>query len=321
MRFEKYFRPCPRPRVSPKPQIPKPLYAPTSFLCSVQNSSLAVPHIPGLEIDFQFDPESNFRPLEVYMTAIHLMAELARREWEKPLFAMIADHIDGFNVVIMFLNPQAPSEERQLLVSHCVVALYRAVILMTDGVMFCKMRAIVKLNSFELGAFNMSPLNPTVAGGVNKTMRNSLATRNRTAMNNLDGPVSMDRGRVVDPEDFLFVIEYVWYGKSMRSKDISLAFLDAIATAAPHDRNSECDKLEIVSAEGHCVVVVDQVGTAGRRLTYFYAVRALQLAYDELFVRQKRWGDLLLMLRYNDRAFGEIRVLKGVGKETGTAQG
>ncbi|KAL8782674.1 MAG: hypothetical protein Q9195_009598 [Heterodermia aff. obscurata] len=272
----------------------------------------------GLEIDFQFDAESIFRPLEVYMTAMHLMVELARRPWEQALFAMIADHIDGFNVVIMFLNPQAPSEAKQLLICHCVLALWRAVILMTDGVMFCKLRAIIKVRSFELGALNMSPIN-TIAGSVNETSRNALDSGDETAMNNSDDAVSFDRGRLVDPDNFLFVIEYLWYGKSMRSKDISLAFLGAIATAAPHDRNSECEKLETVSPEGNCIVVVDQVGTTGTRLTYYYAVRALQLAYDQIFVRQKRWGDLLLMLRFNDRSFGEIRVLKGVGKETGTA--
>ena len=254
------------------------------------------------------------------MTAIHLMAELARRPWEGPLFAMVADHIDGFNVVIMLLNPHPQSEPNQLLICHCVAALYRAVIIMTDGIMFCKMRAIIKLDSFELGALNVSPMDFS-AGSQNETRRDLPGRANKTAMNGSDGAVSVDRGRVVDPENFLFVMEYVWYGRSMRSKDISLAILDAIATAAPHDSNSECQTLEITSPEGNCVIVVDQLASAGRKLTYFYTVRALQLAYDAIFATQKRWGDLLLVLRFNDRAFGEIRVLKGVGKESGTAEG
>lgn len=206
----------------------------------------------------------------------------------------------------------------QLLVSHCVLALYRAVIIMTNGVMFCKMRAVIKLNSFELGALNVSPMD-FVAGSINGTRRDSLGGGDKTVMNGSDGAVSMDRGRVVDPENFLFVVEYVWYGKSMRSKDISLAILDAIATAAPHDSNSECETLEVASTEGDCVIVVDRLVTAGRQLTYFYTVRALELAYDAIFVAQKRWGDLLLMLRFNERAFGEIRILKGGGKESETA--
>ena len=244
------------------------------------------------------------------------MVELARRPWDVPLFAMIADHIDGFNVVIMLLNPRGPSESNQLLICHCVAALYRAVIIMTDGIMFCKMRAIIKLRSFELGALSMSPMD-TMTGSVNET-RDSLGSGNKTAYNALDEALKVDRGRVVDPDNFLFVIEYLWYGKSMKSKDISLAILDAIATAAPHDTNSECQTLEIVSLEGDCVIVVDRLATAGRKLTYFYTVRALELAYDEIFAAQKRWGDLLLVLRFNDRAFGEIRILKGVGKESGT---
>ena len=209
------------------------------------------------------------------------MVELARRPWEDPLFAMIADHVEGYNVVMMFLNPRRPSEPKQLRICHCVVALYRAVIIMTEGVMFCKMRAIIKQRSIELGAFNVSPVNMnTIAGSVKDTRTDSLDRGNQTAVNGSDGAVSADRGRVVDPENFLFVIEYLWYGRSMRSKDISLAFLDAIATAAAHDTNSECETLEIVSPEGDCVIVVDQLTTAGRRLTYSYVVRALELPYD-----------------------------------------
>ena len=253
------------------------------------------------------------------MTAIHLMVELARRPWDVPLFAMIADNIDGFNVVIMLLNPRGPGESNQLLICHCVAALYRAVIIMTEGVMFCKMRSIIKLHSLELGALNMTPIDE-MTGSVNAT-RDSLGSGNQTAFSALGDAVKVDRGRVVDPENFLFVIEYVWYGKSMKSKDISLAILNAIATAAPHDTSSECETLEILSPEGDCVVIVDQLASAGRRLTYFYAVRALELAYDHIFAAQKRWGDLLLTLRSNDRAIGEIRILRGVGKESGRAAG
>ena len=249
------------------------------------------------------------------------MVELARRPWEDPLFAMVADHVEGYNVVMMFLNPRRPSEPKQLRICHCVVALYRAIVIMTDGVMFCKMRAIIKLRSFELGAFNVSPVDiDTIAGNVNETMTDSLDRASKTAMNSSDGAVSVDRGRLVDPENFLFVIEYLWYGRSMRSKDISLAVLDAIATAATHETNSECETLEIVSPEGDCVIVVDQLTTAGRRLTYSYVVRALELAYDGIFVPQKRWGDLLLMLRFSDRAFGEISILKGGGRERGRVE-
>ena len=285
-----------------------------NFPRSSQNTSIAVPWIPGLELDLQFDTQTFFRPHEIYMTAIHLMVELARRQWEDPLFAMVADHVDGFNVVIMILNPRRPSESEQLLMCHCVVALYRVVAIMTDGVMFCKMRAIIKMgNSYELGALSMSPMD-RIDGSVNQTKRDLPSSRNKTTMNDSNDAVSVDRGRLVDPENFLFVIEYLWYGKSIRSREISLAILDAIATAAPHGINSNCERLEVVSPEGDCVLVVDQLDTAGRKLTYFYAVRALELAYDDIFIKYKRWGDLLLMLRFNDRPLGEIRILKGVEK-------
>ena len=294
--------------------------APTSLRFRSQNISLAVPIIPDLELDFQFDASSLFRPLEIYMTAIHLMVQLARRPWESTLFAMVADNINGFKVVVMILNPRQPTEPKQLEICHCVVALYRAVVIMTDGVLFCKMRAIIKLGgSYELGALSFSPID-TVDGSVNQTKRDSLSSRNKSTVDGLYGAVKMDRGRVVDPENFLFVIEYLWYGKSIRNKDISLAILGAIATAAPHELLSHCETLEAVSPEGDCVVIVDRVDTAGTKLTYFEVVRALELAYDQIFVAQKRWGDLLLILKYDDRIVGEVRVLRGVVKDSGMAE-
>lgn len=197
----------------------------------------------------------------------------------------------------------------------------------------------------EIGAMSISPLvDPParllVGGGKNASASSSSSSlsdaaaavrrgddndQETTTLGNgtstiADGNLKADSGRARDPEYPDFTLVYHFFGKSIQSKEVSMAILAAMATAAPFDVNAECKELLAVSAEGGCVIVVESVGpgAAGIPFTYGWATRALKVLYQGIIVPQKRWGDLVLVLMWKDERFGEMRMLRGAKGETGS---
>lgn len=243
------------------------------------------------------------------------MYDLAQLSWEAELLAMIASHIEGYKVLMMFINPHRPDAVPQLLVAHCVDALFRAVNIMTDAILFCQLRCKLSIGGKELGAFTVATIDNTAKIGGSPERGLDTAGGNASA-----STLPYGRGQIVDPDNLLFVIEYRWLNRAIKPKEISLAVLDALAQAAVHDKDAALQELEAVSPHGECGIFVEQVRDKPvlKPLTYRYATRALLLMFDEIVVPQKRWGDVYLRLVYNDEHFGDVRVLRFVGGRNGT---
>jgi len=243
------------------------------------------------------------------------MYDLAQLGWENQMLAMIASHIEGYKVLMMFINPHRPVAVPQLQVSHCVDALFRAVNIMTDGVLFCQLRCKLSVSGREIGDFTVATMDNAA------NVPPSVAESDTAGSNASVSTLPYGRGQIVDPDNFLFVIEYRWLNKAIKPKEISLAVLDALAQAAMHDKDAAFQELEAVSPGGECGIFIDRVRDKPvlKPLTYRYATRALRLMFDEIVVPQKRWGDVYLKLTYNEEHFGDIRMLKFVGGRNGTA--
>lgn len=253
-------------------------------------------------------------PLQIYQTAISLMYDLAQLRWDAPMLAMIASHIEGYKVLMMFINPQAAGAAPQLLVSHCVDALFRAISVMTDAILFCQVRCTLSVGGTELGALAIALTDE--AASVGGRGPHTAGTNASTST------LPYARGHIVDPHDFLFLIEYHWLNKAIKPAELSLAVLDALAQAAMHNKDTAVQQLEAVSPHGECGIFVDKVQDKPvlKALTYKYATRALRLMFDKIVVPQKRWGDVYVRLVYNDEHFGDVRVVKFVGGRNGTAE-
>jgi len=287
-----------------------------SIPSSVHASNITAPRVRNLITDFTFSHEIRLPPLQIYQTAIALMYDLAQLGWENQMLAMIASHIEGYKVLMMFINPHRPEASvPQLQVSHCVDTLFRAVSIMTDGILFCQLRCKLSVSGKEIGAFTVATTDdavnapPSVEGDVDTAGGGSSV-----------GTLPYGRGLIVDPDNFLFVIEYQWMNKAIKPQEISLAILDALAQAAVHDKDAAFQEIEAVSPGGECGIFIDRVRDKPvlKPLTYRYATRALRLMFDEIVVPQKRWGDVYLKLTYNEEHFGDVRVLKFVGGRNGT---
>ncbi len=265
------------------------------------------------------------------------MYDLANRRYADTVHAMVAGELPGFDMVILFINPALASAPEQLQIKHCVAALYRAVVVMTEGVKFCHLRSHLSLMGQEIGAMSISPLvDPPPRLGVGEgrntsSLSDAVAAVRRgndndteTTLGNgtltiVDADLTADSGRARDPENPEFTLSYYFFGTRIQSKEVSMAVLEAMATAAPFDTNLECKQLLAISAEGGCVFVIESVdGAAGMPFTYGWATRALKVLYQGIIVPQKRWVDVDVELMWNDEKFGEMRMFKGGKGEIGS---
>ncbi|KAL8951294.1 MAG: hypothetical protein Q9222_002716 [Ikaeria aurantiellina] len=265
-------------------------------------SNLTIPDLPGLELSFQFDAQVKLLPPAVYQTAIQVMYDLVQRPWDQAVEVMITDRIKDFNVLIMFVNSQPSTASDQMIVGHCVAALYRSIVIMTDGVLFTNLRCLMNLRHKDIGGLSIVNIDGTVAS--NATVTDALSTT-------LTGPAinAADSGQVVDPENPKLVIKYHFFGKAIKSKEVSMAILEALASLGPRHKTDTCQDFEAISPGGECGIFIDAI-PSHVSFTYGFAARILKLLYQLIIVPSKRWGDLYLDVRYNGNQFGALRMLK-----------
>ncbi|KAI4231001.1 MAG: hypothetical protein LQ349_005894 [Xanthoria aureola] len=281
----------------------------------LSNTLINLPRLPGFEMDFTFDQSKRLRPFEVYQTAIQLMYETVQRGWDEQVHMMVAEQIEGYDVIMLFLNHQSPTASDQLQIGHCVAALYRAITVMTDGVIFCQLRCHLSVFEKQIGALSIAPLKDSLAatiggGGGNLT---AVSKSNLTLETDVATTATLgaNSGTVRDAEDARFSITYHFMGRSITSKEVSMVVLEAMASTAPFKKDAECEELDVVSTTGGSFIIIESLHSSRKRFTYGWATRTLRILYQHIIAPAKKWGDVWLEIKYDDVKFGELRMLRG----------
>ncbi|KAL8877401.1 MAG: hypothetical protein Q9198_004578 [Flavoplaca austrocitrina] len=264
-------------------------------------------------MDFAFDQSQRLNPLEVYQTGIQLMYEIVQREWDENVRLMVAEQIEGYNVLMMFLNHQDPTAPDQLVVGHCVAALYRAVTVMTDGVIFCELRSRLSLFEKRIGALSIAPVDDDPDGIEVGNMTTVIPKTNMTITDISAPGLGISSGTIRDPNNPRFSITYHFLGKNIIPREISMVVLEAMTAAAPFSKNAECKGIDVVSNGGGAAIVIESTHSDRARFTYGWATRSLKMLYQGIIVPRKRWGDVWLEMKYEDVKFGELRMLRITG--------
>ncbi|KAL8911460.1 MAG: hypothetical protein Q9172_007671 [Xanthocarpia lactea] len=239
---------------------------------------------------------------------------------------MAAKQIEGYDVIMLFLNPQSPDEPDQLQIKHCVAALYRAIVTMTEGVLFCQLRCHLAVGDRSIGALSIGSmkygpsLEDAAVGNVTTALPTPPLEGNRTSLTEISATdLGADSGTIRDTEFPHFTIKYHFYGKSINPKEVSTVVLEALATAAQFARSEECKELQVISPTGGAMILIDGGLKPGLKFLYGWATRSLKILYQRIIVAQKRWGDVWLEMHYDNMKFGELRMLRteaGIGNGT-----
>ncbi|KAL8684974.1 MAG: hypothetical protein Q9224_006034 [Gallowayella concinna] len=266
---------------------------------------------------FSFDLTHSLRAIDVYATAIDTMYHLAINPFLSIVRPIMAVEVEGYNVLILFINLQPPEAPNQLKIAHCVAALYRAVNVMTDGVAFNELRCDLKINTQKIGALSIAPLTlsldptPTTNATFVNDDREFQMGPNASAV----GGLGVLNGQITDTEHPEFAIKFQFYGKPIKSKEVALVILEALATSAPFNKNTECKEIEALSSNDECIIIIEKVDSPAnsQKFTYGWAIRTLKLLFERIIVPHKRFGDLYLEMSFNGHKFGELRLLKITG--------
>lgn len=264
-----------------------------------------------------FDDKRPLRPVEVYQTAIQMMYDLAQRSWTEHLVVVDSKQFGDYNVLILFINPQKPTAPRQMQTMHCVAALYRSILMMTDAVMFCLLRSHLYIQGQTIASMSITPIDDATIAGTTNASGTALTSGVDERLNSTSLTVlGADRGQIKDPLYPSFTANYYFYGKSIPIKAVSVIVLEAMAAAAPYSMNTKCPELTVLSADGGAAILIDSV-VSRHEFTYKWVTRALKILYQLIVMPLKRFGDVYLELRYNDQGidekFGELRMLRTAG--------
>lgn len=131
---------------------------------------------------------------------------------------------------------------------------------------------------------------------------------------NLKADLSGETGIVIDPVNDRYMIDYKFDGTRLNSKDVFAVILDALATAAPHDKDSDCQDLLGVgppSRTGQAVVSFHQVPSA-HPMSYPIAKSALYAIFTKLDIDQNKWGEMTFDVLRDGEKVGQGDVI-GLG--------
>ncbi|KAL8876152.1 MAG: hypothetical protein Q9192_008920 [Flavoplaca navasiana] len=241
------------------------------------------------------------------------MYEVVQREWDENVRLMVAEQIEGYNVLMMFINNQASAAPDQLVVGHCVATLYRAITVMTDGVIFCQLRSSLSIFEQRVGAFSIGPIDDA-PDGIEAGNMTTLVPKTNLSTTDLSAPgLGIDSGTIRDPNNPRFSITYHFMGRNIIPREVSMVVLEAMTTAAPFTKNADCKGIEVVSNGGGAAIVIESTHSDRARFTYVWATRSLKMLYQGIIVPRKRWGDVWLEMKYEDVKFGELRMLRITG--------
>ncbi|KAL8819983.1 MAG: hypothetical protein Q9223_001688 [Gallowayella weberi] len=235
------------------------------------------------------------------------MYDTAQHPWDEDVQLVTGENIKGSDVSIMVLNVQGMEQPDQLRISYCVTALYRAIIAMTKGVLFCYLQAPIILFSKRIGLLSISDSKLNALVGVDQNTTIAVGS-NITALDVFHVNARPTTGTIRDVTNPALTITYHILGKAISPKEVSLVILEALASAAPFSKHDQCKELQVLSPDGGAAIIIESVKAP--MFTYQWATRALKLLYQEIVVPFKRWGDIFLEIKAHDDVIGELRMLK-----------
>lgn len=266
-----------------------------SLLLPANVSTLDAPATPsGFEVDINYHTSTVLSPLAVYTCAIGCMYQIAQLGWYKPLVANTNYTVGGYNVQIGIESTQAGHGAIPLATRHMVIGLYTTMLDVTALSRFCE----VHQRLIGLLFIEKTPAPTLEQAGMNAT----------NLLLDTGSLQTYPSGRIVDPNDRDFEIEYTYSGARLNSKDVFLGVLDALATAAQFGRLTFFESLNAVSPSCACTISIVAIQSSTFRVTYNFVTKALLFMITDVMIYLKKFGEVTLQLEFKGSAMAEISV-------------
>lgn len=214
----------------------------------------------------------------------------------------------GFDVEIDIESSRGAHGSVPLETVHIVSGLYETIVDVVAQSRFCEVHTTLLLHRRQIGILLLQKRSPTrtlATGGANAT---SSVSVDSVAQENA---VVYPSGTFTDPDDAAFSLSYTYSGVRINSKDIFLAVLDALATAAQFSRVKYFQSLTAVSPSGSCAIsIVANLGSIFR-VNYSFVTKALRFLIVDVMVPLGKFEGLTLQLKWETSEMAEMSVRLG----------
>lgn len=207
------------------------------------------------------------------------------------------------------LNPK-----NKLRVDIAAQGLYRAGVAISQDGAFHKLRVGLFVRDDLYGIINFNPITHPEDSVINLPVDHTQAS----SIN--DTTVMVDRGRIHDPRDTKFTIDFVFDGNTIKSQDIFTSFLNAMAIAAEHDNwNLNACVPAAPSAAGEVILSTWTVGVKDNpRMSWLRLKRAFLILWEWLMIargdggrpKPGRFREFEFQLQYDGVDIGAGRLLR-----------
>lgn len=227
------------------------------------------------------------------------MYYFAQEGWHNPLTLILTFRSVRFDVQIE-IEPAQTS--LQLEFNHVVLGVYDTILDVAAKSQFCETLSTISLHRRAIGTMRIEEKTPKIMGsGSNAT---NLTIRDAFPQGN---GLTYPKGRFDDRDDPQFSIEYIYYGGRINSKDIFLAVLDALATAAQFTDSASFTSLDGASPSGDCLIKI--VGFHDPyQINYSFVTKALKILVMGIMVPLAKFEEVALRLTWKGSLMAEASV-------------
>ncbi|KAF6217456.1 hypothetical protein HO133_006794 [Letharia lupina] len=265
-----------------------------SLVLPVNASTLAAPdRPPGFEVEIHYDTSKPFGPLGVYLCAIDCMYHFAQIGWHEALAGGLTVWVDGFDVEIDVESEQGPTGPLKLETSNIIQGLYETMLDVSAGSHFCEVLTTLSLHRRQLGTLVIERRAP-------RTLEKGSANTTNTGLTKASAQgntVTYPSGYITDSNDHSFSTSYTYSGTRINSKDVFLAVLDALATAAQFSPSTPFRSLTALSASGNCVINIVEVDSQFQ-VNYSFVTKALRVMVLDIMVTLRNFGEVTFQLKW-----------------------
>lgn len=229
------------------------------------------------------------------------MCEFNRRDWDEAFRQNMRMWAIGYTVEVYVETTQGPDGPLPLRTSHAVLGLYRAISAMSANTKFVETMATMSLQRREIGTLRVRRLEKPASDS------NSLDTLDSNVPNNANNVATGPSGTVIDPDNPGFLISYAYSGTRINSKDIFLAFLDALALTAQHNVTSSFGSFTATSQSRKCQITISEV-PGEYQVSYDYVIQGLRILIWDVFVRLRMFEEMALQFDWKGKKIAEGKV-------------
>ena len=264
----------------------------------------------------------------MYLTAIKVMTYFVYKRWGTVAIGPNGFRLwatgpgvwqKGYDVEILIENSPKAIDPLKLTSDVIVTGLWETMIQVCQYNFYYKTTLKVSYHYSEIGTLTIQE--HTVGATANDTKANADAFLNSVAPKdaalnlaqaaplNITAPPSYPSGRIAFPKDDRFSITYTYDTTPIRSKDVFMAVLGILATAAQYDPASRpMEELKQVSPSTTCAITLTPIRNL---LSYTNAVVVLNLLISRIMLPLEKFGEMDLSVWWLNHkiAQGSVKAL------------